>query len=116
LAPKTDKLRESSKAVKPRGIDSIDDRQPITSDRGLTRLGLNQVIQSKDLTPMLLCPFGYFHAFFIFEFPKYDDEEINEAPDPETSYGDKLYDTRDDFAYIKTVGPEHTKEKRQNRC
>jgi hypothetical protein len=77
---------------------------------------LVQFTKSEDLAPIFLCPFGYFHAFFIFEFPKYDDEEIYKAPDPETSYGNKLYDTRNDFAYIKPVGPEHTKEKRQNCC
>ena len=70
------------------------------------------LIKSKDLIPVFLCPFGYFHAFFIFEFPKYDDKEIYKAPDSKTANGKKLYDARDDFAYIKTVSSEHTKEKR----
>lgn len=70
------------------------------------------LIKSKDLIPVFLCPLGYFHAFFIFEFPKYDDKEIYKAPDSKTANGKKLYDARDDFAYIKTVGSENTKEKR----
>ena len=73
---------------------------------------LSQLIKSKDLTPIFLGPFGYFHTFFVFKFPKYDDEEIYKAPDSKTANGKKLYDARDDFAYIKTVRSEYTKEKR----
>jgi hypothetical protein len=73
---------------------------------------LSQVIKSKDLKTVFLCPLGYFHTFFIFEFSKYDDEEINKAPDTKTPNGKKLYDARYDFANIKTVGSEYTKEKR----
>ena len=73
---------------------------------------LSQLIKSKYLISIYSCPFGYFHAFFVFEFPKYDDEEIYKAPDSKTANGKKLYYARDYFAYIKTVSSEYTKEKR----